>query len=248
MLNEHVARRGLMFVLSSPSGAGKSTLAKKLLEADDNMSLSVSATTRAPRPSEVDGREYKFLRKEQFEDMADRGEFLEHAMVFGNHYGTPRAPVEAMPPFRRPGAHSEADFALETGRQLALRTNFLGSGQQGATRRLLGPAKSAARVDTDPALGNALVAPGDDMCRHGIEQFVSHDHPGKAFGQGIQPFDTGQQVRGGGGNRLLLPLAQIGRQIEYAVTLGQAAQPLQFEQQVGRQAAGAGPHFKYRGG
>ena len=96
MLNEHVARRGLMFVLSSPSGAGKSTLARKLLESDDNMSLSVSATTRAPRPSEVDGREYKFLSKAQFEDMADRNEFLEHAMVFGNHYGTPRAPVEAM--------------------------------------------------------------------------------------------------------------------------------------------------------
>ncbi|MGD9980065.1 MAG: guanylate kinase [Hyphomonadaceae bacterium] len=96
MLNEHVARRGLMFVLSSPSGAGKSTLARKLLEVDDNMSLSVSATTRAPRPSEVDGREYKFLSKAQFEDMADRNEFLEHAMVFGNHYGTPRAPVEAM--------------------------------------------------------------------------------------------------------------------------------------------------------
>jgi guanylate kinase len=96
MLNEHVARRGLMFVLSSPSGAGKSTLARKLLEVDENMSLSVSATTRPARPSEVDGREYKFLKKEQFEDMADRGEFLEHAMVFGNHYGTPRAPVEAM--------------------------------------------------------------------------------------------------------------------------------------------------------
>lgn len=96
MLNEHVARRGLMFVLSSPSGAGKSTLARKLLDEDSNMSLSVSATTRPPRPSEVDGREYKFLSKEQFEDMADRGAFLEHAMVFGNHYGTPRAPVEAM--------------------------------------------------------------------------------------------------------------------------------------------------------
>lgn len=96
MLNEHVARRGLMFVLSSPSGAGKSTLARKLLEADENMSLSVSATTRPPRPSEVDGREYKFLGKEQFEEMADAGEFLEHAMVFGNHYGTPRAHVEAM--------------------------------------------------------------------------------------------------------------------------------------------------------
>jgi guanylate kinase len=96
MLNEHVARRGLMFVLSSPSGAGKSTLARKLLEADDNMSLSVSATTRQPRPSEVNGREYKFMDKATFEEMADRGEFLEHAMVFGNHYGTPRAPVEAM--------------------------------------------------------------------------------------------------------------------------------------------------------
>lgn len=96
MLNEHVARRGLMFVLSSPSGAGKSTLARKLQEADDNMSLSVSATTRPLRPSEVDGREYKFMSRETFEEMADRGEFLEHAMVFGNHYGTPRAPVEAM--------------------------------------------------------------------------------------------------------------------------------------------------------
>jgi guanylate kinase len=96
MLNEHVARRGLMFVLSSPSGAGKSTLARKLLESDENMSLSVSATTRPPRSSEVDGREYKFLSKQQFEDMADKGQFLEHAIVFGNHYGTPRAPVEAM--------------------------------------------------------------------------------------------------------------------------------------------------------
>jgi guanylate kinase len=96
MLNEHVARRGLMFVLSSPSGAGKSTLARKLLEEDANMSLSVSATTRPPRASEVNGREYKFIDKATFEEMADRGEFLEHAMVFGNHYGTPRAPVEAM--------------------------------------------------------------------------------------------------------------------------------------------------------
>jgi len=85
-----------MFVLSSPSGAGKSTLARKLLEEDANMSLSVSATTRPPRQSEVNGREYKFMDKATFEQMADRGEFLEHAMVFGNHYGTPRAPVEAM--------------------------------------------------------------------------------------------------------------------------------------------------------
>jgi guanylate kinase len=96
MLNDHVARRGLMFVLSSPSGAGKSTMAKKLTEDDGNTSLSVSATTRPARPGEIDGREYKFMNREEFEQLADRGEFLEHAMVFGNHYGTPRAPVEAL--------------------------------------------------------------------------------------------------------------------------------------------------------
>ncbi len=96
MLNEHVARRGLMFALSSPSGAGKSTLARKLIEDDSNMSLSVSATTRPRRPSEIDGREYKFMTREDFEAMADRGEFLEHALVFANHYGTPRAAVEAL--------------------------------------------------------------------------------------------------------------------------------------------------------
>jgi guanylate kinase len=95
MLNEHVARRGLMFVLSSPSGAGKSTLARKLLEADDNMSLSVSATTRAARQAKSTAANTSSWR-EAFEEMADRGEFLEHALVFGNHYGTPRAPVEAM--------------------------------------------------------------------------------------------------------------------------------------------------------
>ena len=71
-------------------------MARKLIEDDGNTSLSVSATTRAPRPGEIDGREYKFMDRESFEDMADRGEFLEDAMVFGHHYGTPRAPVEAL--------------------------------------------------------------------------------------------------------------------------------------------------------
>ncbi|MES1158944.1 MAG: guanylate kinase [Terricaulis silvestris] len=96
MLNDSVARRGLMFVLSSPSGAGKSTLARKLIEDDGNVSLSVSATTRPRRGNEIDGREYHFLDRETFEAMADRGEFLENAMVFGNHYGTPRGQVEAI--------------------------------------------------------------------------------------------------------------------------------------------------------
>lgn len=87
-------RRGLMLVLSSPSGAGKSSLAKRLLDTDPNFTLSVSATTRAPRPSERDGREYHFMTREEFEAAEERDEFLESALVFGNHYATPRKPVE----------------------------------------------------------------------------------------------------------------------------------------------------------
>lgn len=87
-------RRGLLLILSSPSGAGKSTLAKKLMAWDDTLRFSVSATTRAPRPGEVDGREYYFKTRSQFEEMVATGEMLEHAEVFGNFYGSPRGPVE----------------------------------------------------------------------------------------------------------------------------------------------------------
>jgi guanylate kinase len=89
-----IRRRGLMLVLSSPSGAGKSTIARALLENDDNLTMSVSATTREPRPGEVDGEHYFFVSREKFEDMISGNEFLEHATVFGNSYGTPKAPVE----------------------------------------------------------------------------------------------------------------------------------------------------------
>lgn len=87
-------RRGLMFVLSSPSGAGKSTLARALMAADPALSMSVSATTRAPRPGEVEGKDYRFVSRADFERMVADQAFLEHAQVFGNFYGTPRAPVE----------------------------------------------------------------------------------------------------------------------------------------------------------
>jgi guanylate kinase len=84
-----------MFVLSSPSGAGKSTLARRLMQRNDDIVLSVSATTRPPRPGEVDGREYHFVDHKRFESMIDEGALLEWARVFDNYYGTPRAPVEA---------------------------------------------------------------------------------------------------------------------------------------------------------
>jgi guanylate kinase len=89
-----VARRGLMLVLSSPSGAGKTTLSRRLLGIEPNMQLSVSATTRPQRPSEVDGRDYHFIDRARFDAMIRNGELLEWAEVFGNLYGTPRAPVE----------------------------------------------------------------------------------------------------------------------------------------------------------
>jgi len=89
-----MARRGLMLVLSSPSGAGKTTISRLLLERDGNLILSVSATTRAPRPGEVDGRDYFFVSGREFERMVEAGEFLEHADVFDHRYGTPRGPVE----------------------------------------------------------------------------------------------------------------------------------------------------------
>src|ERR1700726_1911659 len=90
-----VERRGLMFVLSSPSGAGKTTLSRLLIERMPGLKMSVSATTRAKRPGEVDGRAYLFVDKPRFEQMAERQELLEWATVFDNRYGTPRAPVEA---------------------------------------------------------------------------------------------------------------------------------------------------------
>ncbi|KQN78869.1 guanylate kinase [Sphingomonas sp. Leaf62] len=89
-------RRGVLFVLSSPSGAGKSTIARKLLAAETDLSMSVSATTRGPREGEVDGKDYHFVDLEEFRRMVSAHEFLEWAHVFGNRYGTPRAPVEAM--------------------------------------------------------------------------------------------------------------------------------------------------------
>lgn len=93
-LSGHVLpRRGLMFILSSPSGTGKTTIAKKLLADDDNLALSVSATTRPMRKGEVDGRDYHFIDRAHFDAMVADDAFLEWAEVFGNCYGTPRGAV-----------------------------------------------------------------------------------------------------------------------------------------------------------
>ena len=115
-----LARRGLMLVLSSPSGAGKTTLSRKLLEIEPTMELSVSVTTRPPRPGEVDGRDYHFIDHARFDSMARNKELLEWAEVFGNMYGTPRAPVEA---------------AMAAGRDIVFDIDWQGTQQLGQSAR-----------------------------------------------------------------------------------------------------------------
>ncbi len=109
-----IVRRGLMLVLSSPSGAGKTTLSRMLLAQDAEITMSVSVTTRAPRPGEVDGKDYIFVDQTRFEAMVEKGELLEHAKVFGNMYGTPRQPVFA---------------ALEAGRDVLFDIDWQGTQQ-----------------------------------------------------------------------------------------------------------------------
>ena len=89
-----IGRRGFLLVLSSPSGAGKTTITRRLVERDPSLSLSVSVTTRPPRPGETDGKDYTFIDQARFDAMVAGGELLEHATVFGHCYGTPRQPIE----------------------------------------------------------------------------------------------------------------------------------------------------------
>ena len=92
-MSSNIQRRGLMLVLSSPSGAGKTTLSRQLLDSDSAMTMSVSVTTRSPRKGEEEGKDYFFVSSVSFQDMVKHNAFLEHATVFGNHYGTPKEPV-----------------------------------------------------------------------------------------------------------------------------------------------------------
>jgi guanylate kinase len=114
-------RRGLLLILSSPSGAGKSTLARLLMQWDPSIRFSVSATTRAPRVGEEDGREYYFRSHSDFKAMIAGGEMLEHAEVFGNFYGSPKGPVEAA---MREGSDTLFDIDWQGGQQI--RNSVLG--------------------------------------------------------------------------------------------------------------------------
>jgi guanylate kinase len=115
-----IRRRGFLLVLSSPSGAGKTTITRRLLERDPTLTLSVSVTTRAPRAGEVDGQDYRFIDQATFDRMVAEGELLEHATVFANSYGTPRAPIVA---------------AIEAGRDILTDIDWQGTQQLSGSLR-----------------------------------------------------------------------------------------------------------------
>ncbi len=113
-MTEPTHRRGRLYVFAAPSGAGKTSLVRALMQREPALRFSISCTTRAPRPTEVHGRDYFFLSPAEFERLAEAGEFLEHARVFDNRYGTPRRPVEE---------------ALASGQDLILEIDWQGAAQ-----------------------------------------------------------------------------------------------------------------------
>ncbi len=113
-----IRRRGLMLVMSSPSGAGKTSISRRVLALEPDLNLSISVTTRPRRPSEVEGVHYHFIDRESFERMAREGALLEHAVVYGHAYGTPRVPVEE---------------ALASGRDILFDIDWQGAQQLRAT-------------------------------------------------------------------------------------------------------------------
>lgn len=113
-----IPRRGLLLVLCSPSGVGKTTVARRLVEQDSTLALSISVTTRPQRPGEVDGRDYRFIDRPRFDEMVAQGELLEHALVFGHCYGTPRRPIEEA---LAAGRDTLGDVDWQGTRQLALK-------------------------------------------------------------------------------------------------------------------------------
>ena len=164
-------RSGLLVVLSSPSGAGKSTLSRRLLSSDAEFTLSVSATTRPPRPGEVDGEDYFFVSKQAFDDMVATGKMLEHAEVFDNRYGTPKDPVEA---------------ALEAGKDVLFDVDWQGAQQLRASPLghavvqifILPPSIAAleARLNTRGQDSDAVIAGRMSKAKSEISHWAEYDY------------------------------------------------------------------------
>jgi guanylate kinase len=172
-----------MLVLSSPSGAGKTTLSRRLLESDGNITMSVSATTRAPRPGEVDGKDYYFLSTEDFGIMRNKGDLLESAKVFDNYYGTPRAPVEEA---LSEGRDVLFDIDWQGTQQLSesakgdlVRVFVLPPSAQELERRLHSRAQDSKEV-----IARRMEKASDEISHYSeYEYIIVNDDPEKAFGE-----------------------------------------------------------------
>jgi guanylate kinase len=174
--HNNLHRRGLMMVLSSPSGAGKTTISHRLLATDLDLSLSISVTTRPKRSGEVEGRDYHFIDLTDFNLMVNREQLLEHAKVFGNYYGTPRAPVEK---------------TLAEGRDVLFDIDWQGTQQLAEKVRddlvsvfILPPSwhelerRLYSRAQDDPAVINRRMAKAADEMSHWAEYdyvIINHD-------------------------------------------------------------------------
>ena len=189
-----ISRRGLMLVLSSPSGAGKTTIAREILARDANLSLSVSATTRPKRPGEVEGHDYYFMTEEDFRLMVNRQELLEHATVFGNLYGTPRAPVEK---------------SLAVGRDVLFDIDWQGTQQlresaredlvsvfilPPTTRELERRLKSRAQ-DSDEVVAQRMSKAADEMSHYPEYDYIIVNHDIEASVAQVQAILTAERLR-----------------------------------------------------
>lgn len=174
MDHHQLKRRGLMYVLSSPSGAGKTTITRALLKQNNNMIVSVSATTRQRRAGEVNAQDYYFMDITEFNTLVDNGEMLEHAKVFGNYYGTPREPVER---------------ALESGKDVIFDIDWQGTQQLREMARddlvtvfILPPsarelenrlrARSKTTLETEAQIRDRMAKSSDEMTHYSEYDYV----------------------------------------------------------------------------
>ncbi|MCF6231777.1 MAG: guanylate kinase [Rhodobacteraceae bacterium] len=172
MPNSKDPRRGLLIILSSPSGAGKSTLARRLRDWDASIVFSVSATTRGPRPGEVDGQDYHFISEAAFKDQVSDEGMLEHAHVFGNFYGSPRAPVET-------AIEAGQDVLFDIDWQGAQQIRNSGLGQNTLSIFLLPPSISELRrrlegrgQDDEDVISRRMLKSWDEISHWGGYDFV----------------------------------------------------------------------------
>ncbi|MEM7320447.1 MAG: guanylate kinase [Pseudomonadota bacterium] len=165
-------RRGLLIILSSPSGAGKSTLARRLRDWDSSIAFSISATTRAARPGEIDGRDYHFMSEDVFKQSVAEGGMLEHAHVFGNFYGSPAEPVR-----KAINAGSDVLFDVDWQGEIQIRNSDLG--KHALSIFILPPSIRELRrrletraQDSEDVIGKRMFKSWDEISHWGYYEYV----------------------------------------------------------------------------